>query len=369
MFVARRGVHNLQNMCLKDARTVTQLAGRSFLPNSQSKNFPKYLKEASDNFPHVFKLHLKKVFKPELGKFGRSFRPILDKMVDKYGVVVLRGFNIDSAIPFSEFFQALGYPTMPYYSGTGVKGEVATSVAAPRSDPPICTVEPHNEMTYVKNSPDLVFLFNQITPARSCGGEVVLVDTRDIMHELEESVINKFKRHGVRYYHHLPGEDSVFPSWQQAMQTSDRAEVERHLKAMDTQYVRWDEDGSLTYWTTQPAMVRHHKKGDMVWFNEAVSLHASHWRAHPKFAHIDLPETRYPHTTLYGDGSQIESDVLQHIREVTWRNAVGTKLEKGDIMVLDNMYVQHGRLGYSGQRLVLISLTRRDNGVDETDSD
>jgi hypothetical protein len=160
MFVARRGVHrSLQRVCLREGRTITQLAGRSFLPDSSSKNFPKYLKESPDDFPHVFKLNLKTISKPELGKFGRSFRPILDRMVDKYGVIVLRGFNIGSAIPFSEFFQALGYPTLPYYSGTGVRTEVATSVAAPRSDPPICTVEPHNEMSYVQNYPHLVRCF------------------------------------------------------------------------------------------------------------------------------------------------------------------------------------------------------------------
>jgi hypothetical protein len=112
-----------------------------------------------------------------------------------------------------------------------------------------------------------------------------------------------------------------------------------------------------------------YRLGDIVWFNEAVNLHASHWRQHPKFVHIDLPETHYPHTTQYGDGSPIESEVLQHIREVTWKNAVGKKLEKGDIVVLDNMYVQHGRLGYSGKRKVLISLARRENDDYETDSD
>jgi hypothetical protein len=60
-----------------------------------------------------------------------------------------------------------------------------------------------------------VFLFNEVAPDRSCGGEVVLVDTREITQELDESVLNRFKRLGVRYYNHLNGNDTVFPSWQQ----------------------------------------------------------------------------------------------------------------------------------------------------------
>ena len=73
-----------------------------------------------------------------------------------------------------------------------------------------------------------------------------------------------------------------------------------------------------------------------------------------------MRESQFPSNTLYGDGSAIEVDVIQHIREVTWRNAYGIQLLRGDILVMDNMFVQHGRLAYSGPRKVSIALAKYD---------
>ena len=53
----------------------------------------------------------------------------------------------------------------------------------------------------------------------------------------------------------------------------------------------------------------------------------------------------------------IEPEVLQHIRAASWECAVGFRWRSGDLLVLDNLAVQHARIGYTGGRKVLAYLT------------
>ena len=74
------------------------------------------------------------------------------------------------------------------------------------------------------------------------------------------------------------------------------------------------------------------------------------------FKSIELPPHKYPCTVYYGDGSTIEPEVIQHLRAVSWSCAVGFRWRKGDLLVLDNLTVQHGRIGFTGKREILVHL-------------
>ena len=58
-----------------------------------------------------------------------------------------------------------------------------------------------------------------------------------------------------------------------------------------------------------------------------------------------------------GDGSEIEPAVLQHIRAVTWSCAVGFPWRNGDVLVVDNLLVQHARMSFTGSRRILAMLS------------
>lgn len=67
-------------------------------------------------------------------------------------------------------------------------------------------------------------------------------------------------------------------------------------------------------------------------------------------------DTVYRHTSCYGDGSEVEEDVLQHIRAVTWECTIGFQWKTGDLLVVDNYLALHGRLGFKGKRKILANL-------------
>ena len=47
--------------------------------------------------------------------------------------------------------------------------------------------------------------------------------------------------------------------------------------------------------------------------------------------------------TCFGDGSEIPGSYLEHIRDVMWKNMVFNRWELGDIVLIDNYWISHGR--------------------------
>ena len=110
-------------------------------------------------------------------------------------------------------------------------------------------------------------------------------------------------------------------------------------------------------WQDRSAFLRHPDSGEKIWFNQVHVHNRSYHKAHPKFIGMELPDDKFPAHTYYGDGSEIEPDVLQHIRATSWACAVGFQWRSGDLLVLDNLAVQHGRVGFTGDRKILAYLT------------
>jgi alpha-ketoglutarate-dependent taurine dioxygenase len=70
----------------------------------------------------------------------------------------------------------------------------------------------------------------------------------------------------------------------------------------------------------------------------------------------ELGEAGLPRNAYYGDGSPIEDEVLDEIREVYRRSTVIFSWQEGDVLMLDNMLIAHGRQPYTGSRKVVVGM-------------
>jgi len=70
----------------------------------------------------------------------------------------------------------------------------------------------------------------------------------------------------------------------------------------------------------------------------------------------NLDPNEYPYHSCYGDGEPIENEVIDHIRSVTWQNAMSLTLNVGDVIIMDNLLCKHSRIAYQGHRKILTSL-------------
>jgi hypothetical protein len=70
----------------------------------------------------------------------------------------------------------------------------------------------------------------------------------------------------------------------------------------------------------------------------------------------EFEESDLPANTFYGNGTPIEPEVMEHLREAYRRETVSFPWQKGDLLMLDNMLVAHGRAPYSGPRQILVGM-------------
>jgi hypothetical protein len=88
-------------------------------------------------------------------------------------------------------------------------------------------------------------------------------------------------------------------------------------------------------------------------------MHASYFHSHPTYPDLlDVPEPvpisllknpagePYSFHTRYGDGSEIPREVITYLRDMIWSHAVGFDWQEGDLLVIDNYSVMHGRRGF-----------------------
>ncbi|XP_077864783.1 uncharacterized protein LOC144350474 [Saccoglossus kowalevskii] len=279
----------------------SRLAGRQWLPGGRSSQnkYPQYIASPRDNFPAVYTLpsaiKSESLDEDTMRKLSETARDLIERKLHIHGAILFTDMSLINADDFSRFMNGLGYSLAGYEGGTAVRHNVASSVLTASNDPPSYTIEPHNEMSYTDNYPLKGFF------------------------------------------------------------TENKSDVDRFMKEHNRTH-RWNEDGSLSYWYTLPAFVKHPKTGEEVWFNQLHSHNASYFKDHPSWTNQNIPDDRYPFHSYYGDGSVVEPGTLQQIRDVSWELSVGFQLKKGDVIVLDNLYTQHARLGFSGQRKLLVSI-------------
>lgn len=137
----------------QNMRTVVQLAGRPWLPGSDSPTFPKEMTLFDASFPHPVKVD---VAREDLASFAKDFRPTLDEELRQHGAVVIQGLPLEAAKDFSEFYDAMEYHPIPYTGGTGGREKLLKNVFTTSSDPEEYTLEQHNEMSYLPFWPHLV---------------------------------------------------------------------------------------------------------------------------------------------------------------------------------------------------------------------
>ena len=132
--------------------------------------------------------------------------------------------------------------------------------------------------------------------------------------------------------------------------------VESILSANDNEW-EWHKDGTLSSWYIAEPFIDHPRTSDRIWFNQLHAAHNTFYLEHPDFfENPDADLTRIPLHTCYGDGEEFKMEEINHIREVQWKIARGFRWEIGDILVLDNLLAQHGRVSFQGERKLAVSL-------------
>ena len=277
----------------------------------------------------------------------------IDALLEQHGAVLLRALLPAETSAFDAALAKLAPDLKPYVEGQSqrsrVEGKIYTSTEYPADQEIVL----HNELSYTREPPRRLFFFCLVPP--ETGGETPIVDCRLLHRVIDSDVRDPLVERGVRYVKNMHAGSGFGKSWQDHFETEDRGTVERYLQNGEVEY-RWAEDGAL--WTSQvrPAEVAHPATGETVWFNQADLWHWSALGARGASLLRVMGPDRLPTNACYGDGEAIPAEHMEATRGARRREAVRFPWKAGDLLVLDNHLVAHGRRPFTGARRILVAM-------------
>lgn len=279
-------------------------------------------------------------------------REWIDQRLLEYGVVLFRGFGIDSMEQFHDFARELAPELLDYRERAAPRTEVAHGVYTSTEFPADQYIPLHHEMSYSHNWPTKLFFYCDLPPAE--GGRTPVTDDREIIRLIDPKIKEGFMKKKVMYVRNYG--EGVDLAWQQAFQTQDKSVVEEYCKKAHM-VAEWKDRDRLRTRAVRQAVATHPKTGDTVWFNHAHMFHVSNLEPKVRESLLkEFGEEDLPRNAFYGDGSPIEASILDEIREVYNAAAVRFDWHKSDVMMVDNFLSSHGRQPFSGQRRILVAM-------------
>ena len=286
--------------------------------------------------------------------WAKSHEEELEANFEKHRAVLLRGFHVPDANAFQGFVAAtsVGDP-LEYRDRSTPRTTVAEGVYVSTIYPNDQEIRLHNEGTYWSKWA-LKIYFCCLLPSDS-GGATPLGDVRRVYHRIEPGLRQRFEDHGVLYVRNY-GDGFGLP-WQDVFQTDNPQEVEDYCRQNAIEW-EWKGEGRLRTRQLRPAVRKHPHTGEPVWFNHGAFFHVTSLQDSVReMLQADFAEEDLPYNTYFGDGSRIEPEDVEKVRQAYLDEKFSFPWQQGDILLLDNMCFAHGRDSYEGDRKVIVAMT------------
>lgn len=287
-----------------------------------------------------------------LASWAESNKPFIESELLKHGAILFRGFSVETVDQFTQFVRSISPDLLDYTERAAPRTEVSRKVYTSTEYPPDQYIPLHHEMSYSHNWPTKIWFMCARSPLK--GGRTPIACDRKVFALIPASIKEEFIRKRVMYVRNY-GEGVDLP-WQEVFQTTDRSVVEEYCRKARTEF-DWLGDDRLRTRQVRQAIAIHPRTGETVWFNHAHLFHSSNLSEPVRNSLLaEFKEDEIPRNAFYGDGSPIESPVLEEIRGIYQEAAVAFCWREGDILMLDNFLSSHGREPYQGSRQILVAM-------------
>jgi alpha-ketoglutarate-dependent taurine dioxygenase len=343
---------------------MTDLRSITSEPLSIGERRRKVMRVSSENLVQMETL-------PGLGSLPLVIRPAISQMklvewvknnVDLiesqllvHGAILFREFGIHEVAMFEAFAAATSIGgLLDYKYGSTPRSRISGGIYTSTEYPADQIIPFHNEMSYSRAWPMKIwFCCLKSTPE---GGATPIANSARVFEGINAEIRARFIEHGVMYVRNYGS--GLDLSCEQVFGTADRNEIENFCRDAGIE-CEW-EGSRLTTRQKCQAVAAHPKTGKTVWFNQAHLFHISSLdQAVASELLAELGEQNLPRNAYYGDGATIEPEALAEIRNAYQREAIRFDWEEGDVLMVDNMQVAHGREAYMGERRIAVAMAEQ----------
>lgn len=319
-------------------------------------------------------------------------QPEVKKTLTNHGAIAIRGYEVKTP----EQFQQVGLSIFPNlqnkYPGGAPRQKVAEYVWTASDLPSYIPVDGHTELSYSPSEkPNHILFFGPQVAAS--GGETPVIDMKLVLSDLPEQLQQKcYDRSFVTKLFFVNTKKRLFDvrlwkwpwfryakSWRDVFNTEDRDLIEAKCRDVGRQ-IEWLTNGDLIVSCPMQMIGAHPIAKEIVWTGWQALFHiwgicieawfvANHQKtirswlvffilfslalvqicreklipSYRKYRYLDVD---------FEDGTNLSVwDVYQIIKSY-WQNAELFDWQEGDILILDNYRMGHGRLPFTGERKV-----------------
>ncbi|NQY62232.1 MAG: amino acid adenylation domain-containing protein [Alteromonadaceae bacterium] len=289
----------------------------------------------------------------ELDKWLASNKAHWEPLLTTHGACLFRGFSIDSVDAFERLtehtFNEI-YQENTEHQGVTDNGIVQTPVKYSKDQQLLW----HNENTFNQSWPSRIMFNCQV--AASEGGETPIVDSRLMFQTLDKDIVEKFTELGVMYVRNYAEDDVFGLGWKTIFGTDDKQKVEQACADSDLTF-EWKDNNRLTTYAKRPAVMKDPNSDQWCWITQSQHWHFSCLDSETKKSIKQLHvEADYPRNCYFGNGEKIADEMMSRILACYEQLESSFVWQVGDVLLVDNLLMAHGRNAYKGDRKLLVSI-------------
>lgn len=271
----------------------------------------------------------------------------------QFGAVLFRGFKMHDQDDFSEFVARVFSRPAAYVEGATPRTNLGTGVYTSTEFSNRHEIAFHNELSYVTEPPGRL-AFCCIQPPET-GGQTPIAHVGKVYERISPATKDLFDKHGwLLRRHYCKG---FGPTIFKAFDKNTISGVREYCEQANVQLFDLGGDHYLTE-QTRPAVHYHPKDDQPLWFNHVAFWHVSSLSPEIRGELQNVfGESAFPYSTFLGDGSDIPHSIIDEIRQAYQAEEVLFDWHAGDVLLLDNWRVAHGRKPFTGKRKVLVAMS------------
>ena len=270
-----------------------------------------------------------------------------------HGALLLRGFPVASAEDFDSCVKEFKLENFTYAESlsNAVRNNRTERVFTANEAPPAVEIFLHHEMAQTPIYPNKLIFFCE--KASEYGGATPLCRSDKLLNLLVSRVpkfVRELEEKRVQYTNVMPAEADLESgqgrTWQETLGADNRRDAELRLKKLGYTW-RWLDGENLRVTTPVLPAIRKLADGRRVFFNQLIA------------AYLGWKDSRNKTTKAirYGNGGEISNDAMQVVFELSESITFDQRWINGDIVLVDNFLVMHGRRPFTGTRKILASLS------------